>query len=234
MKKYAILLDDTFCTGCNSCAYRCIQEFRYHDQASKGLFRTFVQINDDGLYQKRCMHCLEPDCVENCPVKALTKSEYGPVLYDAQKCIGCQTCVRVCKFHVPLFDADTKKIVKCSMCAHRIADDKKPACVEICPTGALQFGEYEAMKKLAAKLAKEKKLKLYGYEENGGTHLFVLAKEDPTTFGYPKVAKKALKGKALLDGELGVPALAALAVVGFKKYSERRTRLETETKKEKK
>ncbi|HOG12275.1 MAG TPA: hypothetical protein PLR47_04710, partial [Smithellaceae bacterium] len=73
-----------------------------------------------------------------------------------------------------------------------------------------------------------------GYEENGGTHLFVLAKEDPVKFGYPKVAKKALKGKAALDGELGVPALAALAVVGFKKYSERRTRLETRTEKEKK
>ena len=90
------------------------------------------------------------------------------------------------------------------------------------------------MRKLASKMAKEKKLKLYGYEENGGTHLFVLAKKDPTTFGYPKVAKKALKGKASLDGELGVPALAALAVVGFRKYSERRTRIETEANKEKK
>jgi len=179
------------------------------------------------------MHCLEPDCVENCPVKALTKSEYGPVLYDAKICIGCQTCVRVCKFHIPQFDADTKKIVKCSMCAYRINDDKKPACVEVCPTGALQFGEYEAMKKLASKMVKEKKLKLYGYVENGGTHLFVLAKEDPVKFGYPKVAKKALKGKASLDGELGVPALAALAVVGFKKYSERRSRIEAEAKKTK-
>ena len=53
MKESAILLDTTYCTGCNSCAYRCIQEFRYHDKAAKGLFRTFVQINDDGLYQKR-------------------------------------------------------------------------------------------------------------------------------------------------------------------------------------
>jgi len=233
MKKYAILLDETFCTGCNSCAYRCIQEFRYHEQASKGLFRTFVQINDDGLYQKRCMHCLEPDCVQNCPVKALTKSEYGPVLYDAKICIGCQTCVRVCKFHVPQFDADLKKIVKCSMCAQRTNEGKQPACVEICPTGALQFGEYAAMKTLAEKLAKEKKLKLYGKEENGGTQLFILAKEDPVKFGYPKVAKKALKGKASLDLDLGVPAVAALAVTGFKKYSERRSRIEAEVKKTK-
>ncbi|HQL01361.1 MAG TPA: hypothetical protein PK090_11355, partial [Smithellaceae bacterium] len=221
------------CTGCNSCAYRCIQEFRYHDQASKGLFRTFVQINDDGLYQKRCMHCLEPDCVENCPVKALTKSEYGPVLYDAKICIGCQTCVRVCKFHIPQFDADKRKIVKCSMCAQRTNEGKMPACVEVCPTGALQFGEYGAMKTLAVKLAKEKKLKLYGKEENGGTHLFVLAKEDPVKFGYPKVARKAIKGKASLDLDPGVPVVAALAVVGFKKYSERRSRIETEAKKTK-
>ncbi|HOI74048.1 MAG TPA: 4Fe-4S dicluster domain-containing protein [Syntrophales bacterium] len=229
MKEYAILLDSTFCTGCNSCAYRCIQEFRYHDQASKGLFRTFVTINDGGLYQKRCMHCLDPQCVKNCPVKALTKSDYGPVLYDAKTCIGCQTCVRVCPFHIPQFDADLKKIVKCSFCAQRLGGGKQPACVEVCPTGALQFGEYKAMKALALKLAREKKLKLYGSEENGGTHLFVLTKEDPVAAGYPKVAKRMLKGgKASLDGDLGVPAMAALAVTGLKKFSERRARVEAE------
>jgi len=229
MKEYAILLDNTFCTGCNSCAYRCIQEFRYHDQASKGLFRTFVTINDGGLYQKRCMHCLDPQCVKNCPVKALTKSDYGPVLYDAKICIGCQTCVRVCPFHIPQFDADSKKIVKCSLCAQRLGVGKQPACVEVCPTGALQFGEYKAMKALALKLAREKKLKLYGSEENGGTHLFVLAKEDPVAAGYPNVAKRMLKGgRASLDGNLGVPVMAALAVTGLKKFSERRARVEAE------
>jgi Fe-S-cluster-containing dehydrogenase component len=162
MKEYAILLDNTFCTGCNTCGYRCIQEFRYHDQAAKGLFRTFVQINDEGLYQKRCMHCLDPQCVKNCPVKALTKSDYGPVLYSAQTCIGCRTCTKVCPFQVPQFDEAAKKIVKCSLCAQRLGDGKQPACVEVCPTGALQFGEYKAMKSQAVKLAKEKKLALYG------------------------------------------------------------------------
>ncbi|NPU83009.1 MAG: 4Fe-4S binding protein [Syntrophaceae bacterium] len=234
MKEYAILLDNTFCTGCNSCAYRCIQEFRYHDQASKGLFRTFVSINDGGLYHRRCMHCLDPQCVRNCPVKALTKSDYGPVLYDAKVCIGCQTCVRVCPFHIPQFDEASKKIVKCSLCAQRLGDGKQPACVEICPTGALQFGEYGAMKTLALKRAKEKKLKLYGYDEGGGTHVFVLTKEDSAAAGYPNVQKKALKsGRASLDGGLGVPAMAVLAVTGMKKFSERRARIEAETKNEK-
>lgn len=229
MKEYAILLDETYCTGCNSCTYRCIQEYRYHEQAGKGLFRTFAQINDDGLYQKRCMHCLDPDCVANCPVKALTKMEYGPVLYDVNKCIGCQTCVRVCKFHVPQYDEDTRKIVRCSMCAHRITKGKLPACVEVCPTGALQFGEYNEILQKAKDAAAKNNLKLYGAKENGGTHVFILAKNDPVQFGYPDVPTKDIK-KASTGNAFGVPVMAAMAVGGFKKYSERRTRIEEQEK----
>ncbi|MEN6475704.1 MAG: 4Fe-4S dicluster domain-containing protein [Syntrophaceae bacterium] len=232
MKKYAILLDDTYCTGCNSCAYRCIQEFRYHDQAAKGLFRTFVQINDDGLYQKRCMHCIDPDCVANCPGKALTKSDYGTVLYDAKKCIGCQTCVHVCKFHVPQFDAETRKIVKCSMCSHRINEGKVPACVEVCPTGALQFGEYNAMLEKAKTLAARNNLKIYGMKENGGTHVFILAKTDPVTFGYPEVPVKDITKSVSMGDTFTVPtAIAAVAIGGFTRFSERKARVEDEEKK---
>lgn len=232
MKEYAILLDNTFCTGCNTCAYRCVQEFRYHNQAAKGLFRTFVTVNDEGLYQKRCMHCLDPQCVKNCPVKALTKSEYGPVLYNAETCIGCQTCTRVCPFHVPQFDEAVRKIVKCSMCAHRLGEGKQPACVEVCPTGALQFGDIQTIKSRAVKMAKERKLILYGHEENGGTHLFVLDKKSPVAAGYPKVAKMPLNVSSLSSVDaMNVPAIAAaFAVTGFKKFSERRTRIAEEQK----
>jgi len=233
MNKYAILLDNSYCTGCNSCAYRCIQEFRYHGQASKGLFRTFVQINDEGMYQKRCMHCQTPDCVANCPVKALTKSEYGPVLYDAKTCIGCKTCVRVCPFHVPQFDEETKKIVKCSMCAHKTAEGKRPSCVEICPTGALEFGEYNAIVAKAKAAAAKGKMKIYGLKENGGTSLFVVAKSDPVLAGYPKVGAKAAKGRASLGDLITAPAVVALAVGGFKKFAERKDRIKAEEEAEK-
>lgn len=231
MKEYAMMLDTTYCTGCNSCAYRCIQEFRYHDKAAKGLFRTFVQINDNGLYQKRCMHCLDPDCVANCPVEALTKSDSGQVLYDVNKCIGCKTCVKVCKFHVPQYDADAKKIVKCSMCAHRVGEGKSPACVEVCPTSALVFGEYKEILEKAKKIAVKNNLKIYGMKENGGTHVFVLAKVDPVKFGYPKVAAKTLKKGVAMNGIPTMPmAIAALAVGGFKKLSERKSLVEAEEK----
>jgi Fe-S-cluster-containing dehydrogenase component len=234
MKEYAILLDSTNCTGCNSCGYRCIQEFQYHDLASRGHFRTFVQINDEGLYHRRCMHCLEPQCVKNCPVTALTKSAYGPVLYSIDTCIGCKNCVRTCPFQIPQYDATTNKVVKCSFCAHRVSEGKEPACVEACPTYALQFGEYNAIMAQAQDFAKKKKMNLYGLQENGGTHLFVLSKENPLAAGYPKVAKMAAKGKKVsLEGDLGVPAIAALAFTGLKKFSDRRSRVEAEAKKAK-
>jgi Fe-S-cluster-containing dehydrogenase component len=225
MEEYAILLDTTYCTGCNTCAYRCVQEFRYHAQAAKGLFRTFVTANDEGIYHKRCMHCLEPECVKQCPVNALTKSDYGPVLYDIKTCIGCQTCVKVCPFQIPQFDEATKKIVKCSLCAQRIGTGKQqPACVEVCPTGALKFGTYKDISAKAKDLAAKGKLTLYGAQEAGGTHFFVAMKGDPVKAGYPNVAKKAAKGKkGQASGFLNLPVAAAgLAFAGLKKLSDRK------------
>ncbi len=77
MKSYAILLDTTLCTGCNTCLYKCIQENMRHDEASRGLFRTIAFIRDTGIYHQRCMHCVTPDCVDVCPEGALTKPIMG-------------------------------------------------------------------------------------------------------------------------------------------------------------
>jgi hypothetical protein len=81
-------------------------------------------------------------------------------------------------------------------------------------------------------MAKERKLILYGHEENGGTHLFVLDKKSPVTAGYPKVAKMPLNVSSLSSVDaMNVPAIAAaFAVTGFKKFSERRTRIAEEQK----
>lgn len=235
---YAILLDTRFCTGCNTCFYKCVQENRLHEVATNGNTRTLVYINDTGMYHHRCMHCLEPTCVANCPKEALTKTEYGPVLWDADACVKCQTCVEQCPFHIPMFDEAQKKIVKCSMCAHRnFAGDKeaKPACVEVCPTGALSFGERDAIVSEAKKIAKEANLNIYGLEENGGTSLLVLTKEDPTAVGYPQVEKSGGSGGgsnplAIGGAIVGAAAVIGGAYVGLKKYGERKNEIEKNNK----
>lgn len=227
MKEYAILLDSTNCTGCNTCMYKCIQENGLRDSASRGVFRTMALINDDGIYHHRCMHCKKPDCVAVCPEGALTQSDYGPVLLDPGLCIGCGECVDACPFDVPRVDAVTEKMVKCSMCAHRIKDGGIPACIDACPTGSLQFGEYKKMEVLAKGRAADNKLLIYGLKENGGGHFLILLKGDPVKIGYPAVARLPVnKGTQPASGNVGVPALAAIAIGGLKKFSDRRDRIE--------
>ncbi|WP_024335830.1 4Fe-4S dicluster domain-containing protein [Desulfotignum balticum] len=228
MKSYAILLDTTLCTGCNTCLYKCIQENMGQDAAYRGLFRTIAFIRDPGIYHHRCMHCLSPDCVEVCPEGALTKTDYGPVLYNADLCTGCQTCVDACPFSAPLFDPVTEKIVRCSMCAHRISEGRPPACVEACPTGALVFDEFHSVLATAEKRTARDNLYTYGITQNAGTCFIVLTKNDPMEIGYPSVGEKTVPADRTLSALplWGVGAVAG----GMKLFSDRRARIEAQEK----
>lgn len=226
MKNYAILLDTTICTGCNSCTYKCIQENRLHAQASQGLFRTFVEINDEGVRHHRCMSCKEPACVEECPEGALTKSEYGPVLYDASLCVGCETCIDACPFNAPQLDPITQKIVRCNMCAHRVKEGRKPACVEVCPSDALSFGEYDDIVSLARERAGKENLHIYGLTQDAGCRFITLMKKNPAALGYPAVAQRPMRTQTA-GADLSLAGMAALAIGGLKAFSDRKTKIKT-------
>lgn len=232
MKQYAILYDSTYCTGCNTCSYRCVQEFREHDVAARGVFKNFVQILDDGMYTRRCMQCSDPQCVGACSSGALTKSEYGAVLFDGDKCKGDAKCVSACAFHGIQLDTVTHKAVKCNMCAHRLVEDKPPVCVDACPTKALQFGEMSQMLALAKEVAKRDGLKIYGAKENGGTHFIVLTRQQPTALGYPAVPTKRA-GISTPANVGSLPLVAGVALAGLETLRRRReevSREQTESK----
>lgn len=228
MKSYAIMLDSTLCTGCNTCLYKCIQENGTHDPASRGMFRTLAAIGDSGVCHQRCMHCNAPDCVDVCPVDALTKTDYGPVLYDAGGCIGCQACVDACPFFALVFDPVTEKIVRCSMCAHRVKESRPPACVEACPTGALVFDAYDTILAAAEKRAARDNLHTYGITQNGGTCFVVVSKIDPMEIGYPQVAAKTVTENSI-SPPMPLWGLG-IAAGGIKLFSDRRTRIENQDK----
>jgi protein NrfC len=67
-------------------------------------------------------------------------------LIDAEKCIGCKTCIKSCPFipHRPIWNPVTKKATKCDMCVDTPYYNKKggvggtQACVEACPANALK------------------------------------------------------------------------------------------------
>ncbi len=69
------------------------------------------------------------------------------MLVDYDKCIGCKYCAWACPYGAPELDEERQVMTKCTLCVDRICDgqlpkeDRKPACVKACPTGARLFGD---------------------------------------------------------------------------------------------
>ncbi|MCI1479797.1 MAG: 4Fe-4S dicluster domain-containing protein [Eggerthellaceae bacterium] len=117
-----------------------------------------------GYLPVQCNHCENPACVKACPVGATWKDkETGIVHQDYDKCIGCRMCIAVCPYtgirsfnwqepknyaDYPLGDAKAAvhqkhTVEKCIFCEHRVAEGKKPACVEQCLARARTFGDLD-------------------------------------------------------------------------------------------
>lgn len=223
MKEQAILIDTSHCTGCNSCTYKCIQEFGEHEAAARGTFRTVAVIKDEGVLHQQCMHCKDPQCVKAAK-GAMTRSAYGAVLLDVSQLKNGKEVAESCPFHAAHYDDTAKTLTKCNMCAHRVSAGQKPACVDACPAGAIQSGDYDTIVATARQLAASKKLKIYGLKENGGGNVLFLTKASPAVLGYPQVPGRRIQ--ASLGTELGAfPVVAGAVFVGLKKYDERRTEI---------
>ena len=164
---YGMLVDTTVCIGenCRRCEEACkkandrtlddldLKDNSVFEKQRRTSADNYTVVNrfdhpDDSkkkIYVKhQCMHCAEPACASACLVKAFTKSPEGPVLYNADVCIGCRYCMVACPFYAPAydyFDAYTPQVRKCTMCHDRIKEGKKPACVEICPEECITFGK---------------------------------------------------------------------------------------------
>jgi Fe-S-cluster-containing dehydrogenase component len=220
----AVLVDTTLCKGCRACEAACSEA--NHNPApppapevldtdrrtSPGAFTVVNRAGEnapDGsrrFAKQQCMHCVAPGCASACPVKAIEKQPSGPVTYDATKCMGCRYCMVACPFGVPKYEYEAlaPRVRKCTFCFERQLQGKGPACVEVCPTGALKFGT-------RAELLDEAKRRVYGTDryvahvygehEAGGTNWLYVSDVPfeklalPTnveTLSYPNLVKGAL------------------------------------------
>ena len=184
LKKKAMLIDLTLCVGCNACQIACKEANKLPGEEEKILSPTaYTALQEyDGVFVRRmCQHCDDPTCVSVYPVGAFTNTESGPVLYDADKCIGCRYCMQACPFSVPRYEwsSTSPRVKKCIFCHERLAQGLPTACSEACPTGATVFGDRDdliktANERLAAEPGKYVQ-KIYGVKEAGGTSIFYIS-----------------------------------------------------------
>ena len=167
---WAMAIDIDKCIGCGLCVRACKVENdvvdepyffrtwveRYHvDTADmehpvvdspNGGIDGFDQRYADGkgktfFVPKLCNHCTDSPCVQVCPVGATFETPDGVVLVDRDYCVGCRYCIQACPYGCRYLDPRTHTADKCTLCYHRITKGLKPACVEVCPTGARQLAD---------------------------------------------------------------------------------------------
>nr|WP_232540095.1 4Fe-4S dicluster domain-containing protein [Azohydromonas aeria] len=166
-RQLALVIDLDVCVGCQACVVSCKQwnsagagglppDPGAWEAAPHGTFFNRVQTWESGTFPdtqtlhlpKSCLHCEDPPCVPVCPTGASTKrAEDGIVLVDADKCIGCKYCSWACPYGAREYDEERGVMTKCTLCVDRVHDaalplqDRQPACVKACPTGARLFGD---------------------------------------------------------------------------------------------
>ena len=215
----AFLIDLTKCTGCRGCQVACKQwnqleaeetEFfsgeGYQNPPAMSEY-TFTRIkfrdyekngeNEFAFYKEMCMHCDEPACASVCPVGAFVKTPEGPVIYKADRCIGCRFCMVACPFGIPKYEwsKGLPLVKKCTGCYSRVKEGLQPACATACPT-AINYGPRDEMVKIARERMKnnpDKYInKIYGLNEAGGTSVLYLTNLPFNELGFKEVTKRPL------------------------------------------
>ncbi|MBL0312943.1 MAG: 4Fe-4S dicluster domain-containing protein [Holophagaceae bacterium] len=181
-----LLFDATRCIGCGACASACKEQNKLpgpvEDETSAYTWTT-VQPKGDSYMRRLCMHCLVPTCASVCPVGALHKTPEGPVVYDAEKCMGCRYCMMACPFDVPKYQWDRAVpiIGKCIMCTSRVKKGEPTACAEACPASATIFGSRADLIREAKDRIRQNPSgyldHIYGLTEAGGTSVMMLSNQ---------------------------------------------------------
>ena len=143
-EQYRFHFDMGKCIGCKCCVVACNEQngnpatinWRRVGDIEGGFFPAVAQHH----LSMGCNHCLEPTCLQGCPVDAYSKDSItGIVRHSADACIGCQYCTWNCSYGVPQFNHERGVVGKCDMCHGRLEEGQAPACVSACPEGAIQI-----------------------------------------------------------------------------------------------
>lgn len=146
MSRYAMVIDTRLCVGCMDCVVACKTE----NDVPEGYNRDWITEEARGEFphvrleirSERCNHCDRPPCVHCCPTGASHTAEGGVVLVTKDKCIGCKACLAACPYDAR-FVHPRGYVDKCTFCQHRVARGQLPACVSVCPTHCMHFGDVD-------------------------------------------------------------------------------------------
>lgn len=183
-RKLGLVIDLDTCVGCQACVTNCkewntgghmapLTDTNPYGAEADGVWfnrvHNYEVTTPDGQSQslhfpRSCLHCEDAACVTVCPTGASYKrSSDGIVLVDEDKCIGCKLCSWACPYGAREYDVFEGVMKKCTLCVDRIynenldAEDRVPACVLTCPTGARHYGDLGDPQSNVSRLVRKRK-----------------------------------------------------------------------------
>ena len=226
----ALLFDMTLCWGCRNCVDACMTTQGFEgdpEEVTELSANAYTAMTEQDGFPLRdmCRHCVTPSCASVCPVGALHKTDLGPVVYDADKCMGCRYCMVACPFDIPRYEWDepVPAVRKCDMCIARIEAGELPACADACPAEATVAGTRAELLELAhqriADSPRDYYDHVYGEYELGGTSVLFLAPEPFPALGFDAAlgndALPQLTGRVLAK----IPAFAVTGCVALAAFA---------------
>lgn len=175
--RYAMTMDTAKCVGCSDCVVACQTE----NDVPIGYCRDWIVENTHGTYpqlelelrSERCNHCENTPCVRTCPTGASHVIEGGIVKVTHNECIGCGACIQACPYDARYFHPDGY-VDKCTFCDHRVKKGLETACVAVCPTKSLHFGDLDDPNSDVSKLLKTRKFKVLAPEAGTKPQVYFL------------------------------------------------------------
>jgi Fe-S-cluster-containing dehydrogenase component len=175
--RYVMVVDTKLCVGCSACVLACKAENDIPD----GFCRDWVVQEVHGEFpnltaqnrSERCNHCSRPPCVDACPTGASHVADEGVVLVDHGMCTGCKACIGACPYDARYVHPEGY-VDKCTFCLHRVRRGQEPACVEICPTSCLHFGDLSNPDSRVARLLRNRTHKVLAPETGTQPNVYFL------------------------------------------------------------
>ena len=173
------LIDTSRCTACRGCQLACKEWHELPANATMQygwgshqnpqdlnpnnykLVRFRERLDGDvirwNFFPEQCRHCVSPPCKDAADSIAsgiITKdAKTGAVLFtEKSKQLTPEQFEDIryaCPYNIPRRSEATKLMSKCTMCNDRVLSGMLPACVKVCPTGTMNFGDREEMLQLA-------------------------------------------------------------------------------------
>lgn len=173
--------DPKKCIGCRTCEIACVEAhssqnifLANHNEIQFQPCLTVIKTAGFSV-PTQCRQCEDAPCANACPNGSIYEKD-DAIYINKETCIGCKTCMLACPFGALTLvehrsdsgekvvqpglqtsddsnklSAKTKLVVqKCDLCTDR-TNGCGPACVQMCPTGALRVVESENIEDAIAK-----------------------------------------------------------------------------------